>query len=233
MFINKHSEVPSPLSEVRLYNSLIGVTTNLTDSEAIPGYVGNTTSFATQFAVDNEPSLFVGPNGLQLSSTHYYEMPNDPISDLKLALAVVAFLGEDPTDQTLGSYSDMSLEQALEDILTEAYIPVPSALAGATSLGSDWYDSSWFGMFAYPANSSNWIYSWRLGWVYVAPSGSSSGAWLYSSKLGAWLWSNSEMNGFYFQAGRNTWLYMLPVGADSHGAWLNYMDTNQWQFVTP
>ena len=170
---------------------------------------------------------------MPLSSIHYYELPNDPTSDLKYALAITAFLGEDPTDNNLAEYSDMSLEQALEDIILKAYSTTPYALAGATSLGNDWYESSWFGMFAFPSNSSNWIYSWRLGWVYVAPSGTPSGAWFYSSELGAWLWSNTEMNGFYYHAGRNTWVYILPEGANSPGAWLNYLDVNQWQFVTP
>ena len=233
LFFNKHSQAPSTQAEVRLYESLTGESTNLTDGTSIPGYNGDDISFITQFALDNNPGLYAGPNGFQLSSLHYYELPNDPTSDLKVALAIAAFLGEDPTDQTLASYSGLSLEQALEDILLEAYSLTPNALAGATSLGSDWYDSSWFGMFAYTAGSSNWIYSWRLGWVYVAPSGTPSGAWFYSSELGAWLWSNTEMNGFYYHAGRNTWVYILPEGANSPGAWLNYLDVNQWQFVTP
>ena len=233
LFFNKHSQAPSTQAEVRLFETLTGGNSTLEDGTIIPGYTGNDISFITQFALDNNPSFFVGSDGLQLSSVHYYEMPNDPTSDLKVALAIAAFLGVDPTDQTLAIFSGMSLEQALENILLNAYASTPNALAGATSLGSDWYESSWFGMFAYTADSSNWIYSWRLGWVYVAPSSTPSGAWFYSTELSAWLWSNSEMNGFYYHAGRNTWVYILAEGADSPGAWLNYMDVNQWQFVTP
>ena len=234
LFINKHGVSLTSQNQTRLYDTLIGAGSSVIGySNDLPGYEGDNITFATQLAIDNDTSGLTGPNGLPLSKVHLYEMPNNAKDDLKIALAISAFLEVNPTNELIAKYSDMSLEQALEDIILEAYTSVPAALSGATSLGSDWYESSWFGMFAYPADSSNWIYSWRLGWVYVAPSGTPSGAWLYSSNLGAWLWSRTEINGYYYQAGRNTWVYMLPEGADSPGAWLNYMDTNQWQFVTP
>ena len=234
LFTNKHGVSLTSQNETRLYNALIGASTSIIGYNSdIPGYGGDNTTFATQFALDNDTSGFTGPNGFPLSKVHLYEMPNSPKDDLKIALAISAFLEVNPTNELVARYRVMTLEQALEDILTEAYSTVPTALASATLLGSDWYSSSWFGMFAHPADSSNWVYSWRLGWVYVAPSGRSSGAWLYSSNLGAWLWSSAEMNGFYYLAGRNTWVYILPGEANSPGAWLNYMDDNQWQYVTP
>jgi hypothetical protein len=71
----------------------------------------------------------------------------------------------------------------------------------------------------------------------VAPTSTPSAAWFYSDKLKAWLWSGSGLNGFYYLFGMpgrdNQWIYMQPKGADNPGAWLNYTDDNQWQFVTP
>ena len=224
LFYNKHGTYPNAVNLVRLF-------TVFSDSTDINDTIG-------RFALDdNETSTFVGMNGMPLSDLYSYEIPNDMTAGKKVALASSVFLDEAPSDQDVADYSSMLLEQALEDIILEAYTSVPAALSGATSLGSDWYESSWFGMFAYPADSSNWIYSWRLGWVYVADSGTPSGAWLYSSNLGAWLWSSSEINGYYYLSGMpgrdNQWVYMLPEGADSPGAWLNYIDENQWQYVTP
>ena len=161
-------------------------------------------------------------------------MPNDATADLEMALAIAGILGDSPTPQAINSYKSMTPQEALEDIITQAFSTVPRGLAGAVFLDSDWYYSPWFGMFAYTSNSTtNWVYSWRFGWTYISPTSTPSATWLYSIKLNAWLWSSTEMNGFYYEAGRNTWIYLLPAGSDAAGAWLNYMDTSQWQFIKP
>jgi hypothetical protein len=234
-FFNKHGVSLSPQNQIRLSATLSGESLSVNE-RIVPGYGGDTITYFTQFALDNDTSGLIGPNGLPLSNFHLYEMPNTPVDDLKIALAISAYLEVNPTDELVASYSGMSLEQAIERILSGGST-VSSALASASSLGSDWYDSSWFGMFYMSSNSSNWVYSWRLGWVYVAPTSTPSAAWFYSDKLKAWLWSGSGLNGFYYLFGMpgrdNQWIYMQPKGADNPGAWLNYTDDNQWQFVTP
>ncbi len=232
VFFNKHGVTLSPQSQIRLSDVLAGADTTIND-RTVPGYQGDKITYYTQFALDNDTSGLIGPSGLPLSNLHLYEMPNSPIDDLRIALAINAFLEVNPTDELVASYSGMSLVQALERILSGG--SVSSALASASSLGSDWYDSSWFGMFNKPSESSNWVYSWRLGWVYEASASTSSAAWFYSDKLKAWLWSGSGLNGFYYHSSqsRKTWTYLLPAEADASGAWLYYFDTEQWQLVRP
>ena len=232
-FFNKHGVSLSPHNQIRLSDVLAGAGTSLNE-RIVPGFAGDTISYFTQFALDNDTSGLIGPNGLPLSNYFLYEMPNTPKDDFKIALAISAYLEVDPTDELVASYSNMSLEQAIEKILSGGSA-ASSVLAGASSLGSDWYDSSWFGMFYMSSDSSNWVYSWRLGWVYVAPSSNPSAAWFYSDKLKAWLWSGSGLDGFYYHSSssRKAWTYLLPAEADASGAWLYYFDTKQWELVRP
>ena len=231
-FFNKHGVSLSPQNQIRLSDVLAGAGTSINE-RIVPGFLGDNISYYTQFALDNDTSDLTGPNGLPLSNYFLYEMPNTPVDDLKIALAISAYLEVNPTDELVASYSGMSLEQAIERILSGE--SASSALASASPLGSDWYDSSWFGMFYMSSNSSNWVYSWRLGWVYEAPSSTPSAAWFYSNKLKAWLWSGSGLNGFYYHSSpnRKAWTYLLPAEADASGAWLYYFDTEQWQLVSP
>ena len=232
-FFNKHGVSLSPQNQIRLTATLSGESLSINE-RIVPGYLGDTITYFTQFALDNDTSGLIGPNGLPLSNLHLYEMPNTLKDDFKIALAISAYLEVDPTDELVASYSNMSLEQAIEKILSGGSA-ASSVLAGASSLGSDWYDSSWFGMFYMSSDSSNWVYSWRLGWVYVAPSSTPSAAWFYSDKLKAWLWSGSGLNGFYYHSSssRKAWTYLLPAEADASGAWLYYFDTKQWELVRP
>ncbi len=110
LFKNKHGVNPSPQATVRLKASLTG-----SDSESLPGYSGDLTVFTSAFALDNSRSSF----NQAYSSVHYYEIPNQPISDVPLALMIAMFLGEDPSDQALAGYGGMTQAQAFEDFLTD------------------------------------------------------------------------------------------------------------------
>ena len=292
LFTNKHGVLPNAITLNRLYESVIGPSVELTDSVTVPGFSGDLTAFATQFALDNDLSNLKGPNGLPLTNLLYYAAPNSPELDAQLATLIAAMFGIEPSDEEIASFSGLSLESAVSKILKDSryysQFPVISTedifaqtmagfgvfdinlngpnddadrdglsnldevndgsnpavasnanaattLSDAVSLGSDWYDSSWFGMFYMSSDSSNWVYSWRLGWIYVAPSSTPSAAWFYSNKLEAWLWSGSDLNGFYYHSSpsRKTWTYLLPAEADASGAWLYYFDTEDWQLVSP
>ncbi|MEK9984857.1 MAG: hypothetical protein VW879_08940, partial [Opitutae bacterium] len=65
---------------------------------------------------------------------------------------------------------------------------IGSLLTDAEILNDGWRSSKWFGLFQ--ENGTNWIYHFKLGWLYV-PDQSSSQIWLYSEKLG-WVWTSGS-----------------------------------------
>ncbi len=235
LFTNKHGVAPSALSEVRLFDSATGVDQFLGETtQVIPGYGGDLISFATQFALDNDISGFVGSSGLPLSNLHLYSMPNDVTADLKIALLLAAFLGENPTDLLIDSFSGMSFEEVVRDILSE-YLGVstsalPAAVNSAVSLGADWYYLDWLGSFTYTGASANsWLYSLDLGFLYLFPSSTSNDAWLYSEELGTWLYTNSGLNNWFYHWNAQQWMYVQT--SNDPGAYV-YL-SGSWQYLNP
>jgi len=113
LFKNKHGRAPEALSWNRLQVALTGSGQTL-GGLSVPGYTGNLSAFTAAFALDNELSQYSG-----LTSVHYYQIPNQPINDVPLALMIAMFLGEDPTDQALAAYAGMTQAQAFESIITD------------------------------------------------------------------------------------------------------------------
>lgn len=107
---------------------------------------------------------------------------------------------------------------------------LPAALAGATSLGGDWYWNAWMGSFA--AGAGDWIYSADLGWVYVLPTGTPTGTWLYWENKAAWLWGGSGLGRYFYNSATGTWIWVLsnPGGV---GAWVYSVNTDTWESVSP
>jgi hypothetical protein len=133
LFKNKHSGVsPTASSQVNLYNILIGGATSIDEGGLIPvpGYSGNLTSFATQFALDNTLSGIV-LSSLPLSGLHYYGMPNLPAEDSKIVILISALLGVEPTDTEINALSSVSLIDAVTSVLTDSryYMGFPTSTA--------------------------------------------------------------------------------------------------------
>jgi len=110
LFKNKHGVNPSAQATVRLKESLTGP-----GSGSLPGYSGNLSIFTAAFALDNLRSSV----NTAYSRVHFYQIPNQPIDDVPLALMIATFLIEDPTDQALAAYDGMTQAQAFESILTD------------------------------------------------------------------------------------------------------------------
>ena len=114
-------------------------------------------------------------------------------------------------------------------------IGLPAALVGSDPLGGDWYASEWFGNFALDsANKEPWVFSRDFGWVYISPTGTPAGAWLYSSSQGNWMWGGSGLDRFFYNANAGQWMWVLSnPNPNANGAWLYYESDKQWQFLNP
>ena len=120
LFKNKHSGVsPTPQSEVRLFNSATGAGSAF-GTNSVPGYSGDLTTYATQFALDNDLSQFAGVDGLPLTSIHYYSIPNRPADDSLIVILISALLGVEPTQVEINALSSLSLTDAVTSVLTDS-----------------------------------------------------------------------------------------------------------------
>jgi hypothetical protein len=134
LFKNKHSGVsPDAQSLVSLYNTLTGGARSIDDNGflVVPGYSGDTISFATQFALDNNLSGFQGVTGLPLTSLHYYSIPNRPAEDSIIVILISAILGVEPTNTEINAFSSVSLIDAVRSVLTDSryYTQFPTSSA--------------------------------------------------------------------------------------------------------
>jgi len=123
LFKNKHSGIsPTPSSLRNLYNILTGGTTSIDDDGVfvVPGYSGNTTSYATQFALDNDLSGFQGVSGFPLTSLHYYSIPNRPAEDTLIVILITTLLGVEATDTEISALNSVSLIDAVTSVLTDS-----------------------------------------------------------------------------------------------------------------
>jgi hypothetical protein len=239
-FKNKHGGVaPTPQAENRLFSSQNGPDVSFGGGLTVPGYNGDNVTYITQFALDNDINTnFSGPGGLPLSAVHLYGIPNDPKEDLKLALLIAALLEQNPTDQRIAQFDGMTLEAAVEEILVqylgiESSTALPAALAGSDPLGSDWYRSDWFGSFASDSGATEpWVFSSDFGWVYVSPSGTPDGVWLFSNNLGTWMWGGSTLNGFFYNQDASQWMW-VSSNNNGYGAWLYMTSDGEWEWVRP
>ncbi|MBL6839053.1 MAG: hypothetical protein ISQ75_08285, partial [Puniceicoccaceae bacterium] len=118
IFRNKHGVAPTAQTEVILFNALVGGSVEF-NGTFIPGYGGNVTAYATQFALDNELSGFIGVEGLPLTNIHYYSKPNAPESKTLLVTLVSTLLGVEPTDGEIAALSALSLESAVSQVLQD------------------------------------------------------------------------------------------------------------------
>lgn len=118
LYINKHREEPGAQSEVRLFNSATGGDV-LLGTQTIPGYGGDLTSFATQFALDNDLSIYTGVGGLPLSARHLYTVPNDAEARARLAALIAALWGTEPTEAQIRALAGQSLAGAVSQVLTD------------------------------------------------------------------------------------------------------------------
>ena len=227
LFRNKHSTAPSALALSRLSLSLTGADTNL-GQLTVPGYSGSTAAFVAAFALDNQISQYPG-----LSSELLYTVPNDATEDMQTALLIATLLDEDPTDARIAEYAGMTNEEVVEAILIESLdlgSTLPAALSGAVSQGGDWYYLEWIGSFAHSGNSDDdWIYSMDLGWLYITPSSTSSGAFLYSSAMGSWLYGSSSLNHFFYHYTDQSWLFVHRGTAP--GSAVLFYNTYTWRQV--
>ena len=134
LFKNKHSGVsPTASSQVRLYNSLVGGVTSIDEDGVfvVPGYSGDTVTYITQFALDNDLSGFQGASGFPLTSLHYYSIPNRPAEDSIIVILISALLGVEPTNTEINALSSVSLLNAVTSVLTDSryYTQFPTSSA--------------------------------------------------------------------------------------------------------
>ena len=102
-----------------------------------------------------------------------------------------------------------------------------TVLTESTALSSNWYLSSWFGLFYYDTTQSDlkWVHHKFLGWIYISATDANS-IWTYSpnSNLG-WLWtSNTQFalsnassgypSAYLYRSSDSRWLYYV-VDEDS------------------
>ena len=72
----------------------------------------------------------------------------------------------------------------------------PEYVLKSESLGSNWYESSWFGVFLQMENK--WLYHRKLGWLFVHPLGF-EGYWFWDSVSQDWWWTDKPFFLGYFQ----------------------------------
>ncbi len=67
--------------------------------------------------------------------------------------------------------------------------------------------SSWYGdvfIDAYP-----WVWHLHHSWQYIMAT-AGDGMWVYDLGVGQWLWTSSTIMPFFFEAGREVWLFYFP-----------------------
>ncbi|NBB79416.1 MAG: hypothetical protein GVY36_08225, partial [Verrucomicrobia bacterium] len=248
IFNNKHGTDTTAQSLTRLANSLRGGNVEFAGF-TIPGYGGNVASFVGNFAIDNDPSGLIGVSGFPLTRVHLYSRPNNSLQLSDIALLISTLQGLNPTDARVNELANQGIVSAIETILrSDEYINqlissnatdaereaiinqylggaqppsvLPAALAGSDPLGSDWYRSDWFGSFAFDSGATEpWVFSSDFGWVYVSPSGTPDGVWLFSNNLGTWMWGGSTLNGFFYNEDASQWMW-VSSNNNGYGAWL-------------
>lgn len=83
-----------------------------------------------------------------------------------------------------------------------------NSLPNASYLGhSNWYESSWFGVFFETQNS--WVYHNNLEWLFLHPSDSKS-FWMYSPSL-RWMWINEDYYPWIYLNQTSKWTYYSPL----------------------
>ena len=129
-------------------------------------------------------------------------------------------------------------DEALVTIGGNSGGPVNTSLPGPFQSASSllvpgWHHLPWFGSFASTGDPAMpWIYRTDLGWLYVAPSGSESGFWLWSDELSSWLWSSqsSAGNGFYYKWSDADWVF-IQAKPDGNGAWILSTGSGEWSSI--
>lgn len=262
IFRNKHGTTTTGQSLTRLVNSLRGGNIDFAGF-TIPGYGGNVASFVGNFAIDNDDSGLLGASGFPLTRVHLYSRPNDSLGLADIALLISNLQGLRPTDARVAALANQGLTAAIETVLRSdeyisQFIPssvsdeerqqiindylgltspsvLPPALVGSDPLGSGWHRSDWFGSFGFDSSSSEpWVFSRDLGWVYVSPSGTPDGVWLFSSELNTWLYGSEDLGHFFFNSDAGQWIWVSSnPNSGSNGAWLFFVEDNEWQFLKP
>ena len=74
----------------------------------------------------------------------------------------------------------------------------------SNKLDDGWLESSWFGKFY--NNSSNWIYHYPLGWLYLH-SLHPDGFWIWDDLEKQWLWTKEGVFPWFFKTNPDNWLY--------------------------
>ena len=75
----------------------------------------------------------------------------------------------------------------------------------AQSLSSDWFTSSWYGLYFSPGGLNSWIYSIDRGWQYYGGP-TLGGGWIYDNEHG-WLWTGKSIYPWMYQPSNKGWLY--------------------------
>ena len=94
-----------------------------------------------------------------------------------------------------------------------------------TSLGSNWYNSNWFGTFFETENQ--WIYHTDMGWTYAVPIGSSpESVWAWKEGIG-WLWSSESTFPYLYSDTSKFWIYLKSEDIEQ-SKYYDYFD-EQWR----
>jgi hypothetical protein len=105
---------------------------------------------------------------------------------------------------------------------TENPLPltISSDIAVVANFSSDWTNVSdvaigwkktnWFGN--YYENGDNWLYHFKIGWVYKSFINFTS--WFYVPKLEAWAYTNQNIFPFMYDYNQQKWIYISFAGSD-------------------
>jgi hypothetical protein len=96
--------------------------------------------------------------------------------------------------------------------------------AGYTDLGGGWRRLYWFGDYI-PMGAAGWIWHHQHGHLYVSPSTTPEGLWLYAQDMG-WLWTGCTTYPYLYRASDRTWLW---YNGSTNPRWFYNMRTGRWE----
>lgn len=104
--------------------------------------------------------------------------------------------------------------------------PVAEAFPELVELEGGLWRSPWYGdLFI---DSFPWIWHLHHGWQYIVyPAG--SGIWVYDAVIGQWLWATPSSPYFFFEFGRNVWVFHFPES--SQPRYFYNFSTEAWESV--
>lgn len=96
--------------------------------------------------------------------------------------------------------------------------------------GNNWYETDWFEYYFKSDTSvlgmeGVWVYHVFLEWIYIDSKDFDS-IWIWSDKLGGWVWTSSEIFPFMFKNNTSSWLTYFK----EQNLFYDYLNKNYFKF---